>query len=152
MWCAVTRTMGTVQAQEKGSGHSAAQGLLPFVGLGLGFDFSCSVYVCVCVCVCVFKYLYICLLWVLAVGSLIFAEACGIFFFSCSVSGASQVVLVVKNPLANAGEIRDVGSIPGSGRSPGGRRGNLLLYSCLENPVDRGAWRATVHGVSKNCT
>ena len=44
MWCALTRTMGTVQAQEKGSGHSAAQGLLPFVGLGLGFDFPAAFY------------------------------------------------------------------------------------------------------------
>ena len=48
------------------------------------------------------------------------------------------VVLVVKNPLANAGDIRDVGSIPGSGRSPREGRGNPLQYSCLENPTDRG--------------
>ena len=54
--------------------------------------------------------------------------------------GASQVALVVKNPLVNAGDLRDKGSVPGSGRSPG----NPLQYSCLENPVDRGAWRATV--------
>ena len=47
---------------------------------------------------------------------------------------ASQVVLVVKNPLANVGELRDMGSIPGSRRSPGGGHGNLLQYSCLENP------------------
>ena len=52
---------------------------------------------------------------------------------------ASQVALVVKNPPANAGDIRDVGSIPGSGRSPGGGLGNPLQYSCLENPMDRGA-------------
>ena len=49
-------------------------------------------------------------------------------------------MLVVKMPLANAGNIRDVGLIPGLGRSPGGGRGNLLQYSCLENPMDRGAW------------
>ena len=61
----------------------------------------------------------------------------------------SQVVLVVKNPPANAGDIRDVGSIPGSGRSPGGGNGNPLQYSCLENPMDRGAWRATAHGVTE---
>ena len=54
------------------------------------------------------------------------------------ILGASQVVLVVKNPPANAGDIRDVGSIPGSGRSPGGEHGNPLQHSCLENPMDRG--------------
>ena len=54
---------------------------------------------------------------------------------------------VVKNPPANAGDVRDLGSIPGSGRSPGGGHGNPLQYSCLENPMDRGAWQATVHKV-----
>ena len=62
------------------------------------------------------------------------------------------VALVVKNPPANAGHIRDEGSIPGSGRSPGGGRGNPLQYSCLENPMDRGARWATVHGVAKSRT
>ena len=57
---------------------------------------------------------------------------------------ASEVVLVVKNPPANAGDIRDGSPIPGSGKSPGGGNGNPLQYSCLENPVDRGAWWATV--------
>ena len=52
---------------------------------------------------------------------------------------ASQVPLVVKNPSVNAGDIRDVGSIPGSRRSPGGGHGSPLQYSCLENPMDRGA-------------
>ena len=56
---------------------------------------------------------------------------------------------VVKNPPANAG---DAGSIPGSGRSPGGGNGNPLQYSCLENSMDRGAWQATVHGVTKSQT
>ena len=51
---------------------------------------------------------------------------------------------MVKNLPANAGDIRDTGSIPGSGRSPGGRHGNPLQYSCLENPIDRGIWLATV--------
>ena len=60
--------------------------------------------------------------------------------------------LVVKNLPANAGDTRDVGSIPGSRRSPGGGHGNPLEYSCLENPVDRGAWRATVRGVTKSWT
>ena len=58
--------------------------------------------------------------------------------------------LVVKNMLANAGDVRDRGSIPGLGRSPRGGHGNLLQYSCLENPMDRGAWQATVHGAAKS--
>ena len=53
---------------------------------------------------------------------------------------ASQVVLVVKNLPANTGDLRDTGSIPGSGRSPGGGYGTPLQYSCLENPTDREAW------------
>jgi len=65
---------------------------------------------------------------------------------------ALQVVLVVKNPLANAGDVRDSGLIPGSGRSPGERNGNPLQYSCLENPMDRGAWQATVNRVTKSQT
>jgi len=64
--------------------------------------------------------------------------------------GASQVALVVKNLPANAEDARDVVSIPGSGGSPGGGHGHALQYSCLENPMDRGAWRATVHGVTKS--
>ena len=59
------------------------------------------------------------------------------------------MVLVVKNPPANAGDIKDVGSIPGLGRSSGGGRGNPLQYSFLENPMDRGAWWPTVHGAAK---
>ena len=56
---------------------------------------------------------------------------------------------MVKNLPANAGELGDVGSIPGSGRCPGGGNGNPLQYSCLGNPMDRGAWRATVHEVAE---
>jgi len=56
---------------------------------------------------------------------------------------------VVKNLPVNAGDIRDVGLIPGLVRSLGGGHGNPLQYSCLENPMDRGAWWATVHGVTK---
>ena len=63
-----------------------------------------------------------------------------------------QVALVVKNPLANVGDIRDVGSIPGSGRSPGEGIGNPLRYSCLENPIDRGAWWAAIFGVTQSQT
>ena len=62
------------------------------------------------------------------------------------------MVLVVKNLPANAGDIKDVGLIPESGRSPGGRHGMSLQYSCLENPVDRGAWWATVHAGPKSQT
>ena len=56
---------------------------------------------------------------------------------------------VVKNPPASAGDIGDMGSIPGLGRSPGEGNGNPFQYSCLGNPMDRGAWWATVHGVAK---
>ena len=66
--------------------------------------------------------------------------------------GASQVALVVKNPPANAGDIRGTAWIPGSGVSPGGQQGNPLQYSCLENPMDRGAWWVTVHGIAQSRT
>ena len=56
---------------------------------------------------------------------------------------------VIKDPPANAGEAGDEGLIPGSGRSPGGGNGNPLQYSYLENPMDSGAWQATVHEVAK---
>ena len=65
---------------------------------------------------------------------------------------SSQLVLVVNNPPANAGDIRDIGSIPGWGRSPGGGHDNTLQCSCLENPMDRGAWWAAVHRVAKSWT
>ena len=57
---------------------------------------------------------------------------------------------VVKNPSINAGAAGDAGSVPRLGRSSGGGHGNPLQCSCLENPMDRGAWRATVHGVTKS--
>ena len=63
---------------------------------------------------------------------------------------ASQVALVVKNLPANAGDMRDAGSVPELGRSPGGGNSNPLQYSCLENSMDRGAWCATVHRVAKS--
>ena len=59
---------------------------------------------------------------------------------------------MVKKLPANAGDARDVGLIPGSGRSPGEENGNPLQYSCLENPMDRGAWQAIVQGVAKSQT
>ena len=62
------------------------------------------------------------------------------------------MALVVKNLLANAGDTRDVGSIPGAGRSPGEVNGKPLQYSCLENPIDRGAWQAIVHRVTQSWT
>ena len=64
----------------------------------------------------------------------------------------SQVALVIKNPPVNAGDIRDMGSTPGSGRSLGGEHGNPLQYSCLENPMDRRALRSIVHSVTKSQT
>ena len=81
-----------------------------------------------------------------------YSEAAKLTF--CSLScvtrnrWASQVALVVKNPPANAGDVRDTGLILGAGRSPRGGHGNPLQYSCLENPTDRGAWRATVHEIT----
>ena len=66
--------------------------------------------------------------------------------------GASQVAIVVKNLPTDAGDTRDAYSIPGSGRSSGGGHGNPLQYSCLENPMEREAWRATVHRLAKNWT
>ena len=65
---------------------------------------------------------------------------------------ASQVALVVKNLPANAGDVRDTGLVPGSGRSPGEGHGNPFQYSSLENPMDRGAWWATVHRVAQSRT
>ena len=70
-------------------------------------------------------------------------------YFFLSFHQASQVV---KNPLANAGDVRYVGLFPGLGRFPGGGHGNLLQNSCLENPMDRGAWWAAVHRVAKSQT
>jgi len=84
--------------------------------------------------------------------------------FSCSLifsalqknssysAGASQVALEVKNLCANAGAIRDVGSIPGLGRSPGGGHGNPLQYSCLGNFMNREAWQATVYSITETWT
>ena len=65
---------------------------------------------------------------------------------------ASQGALVVKKPPANAGDIRDIGSIPGWGRSPRGQHGNSLQYSCLENPINSEVWLAAVHRVTQSQT
>ena len=90
---------------------------------------------------------------------------CGIFLYSVAENVgkwvketlygllyASQVALVIKNPPANAGDRRDMSSIPGSGRSPGERHNNPLHCSYLGNPMDRGTWRAIIHGVAQSRT
>ena len=74
------------------------------------------------------------------------------YLFTGVHTTASQVALVVKNLPVNAGDILYESSIPGLGRSHGGGHGNLLQYSCLENPMDRGAWQATVHRIAKSRT
>ena len=100
-------------------------------------------------------------MWKRGVGSLIL---CGtrepgakwlrelVFLPPASRFRPSQGALVVKIPPANVGDATDVGSIPGLRRSPGEGNGNPLQYSCLGNPMDRGAWWATVHGVAKSQT
>ena len=72
------------------------------------------------------------------------------FFFSSLDIWASQVAREVKNLPANAEEVRDMGSIPGSERSSGGGHSNPLQYPCLENPMDRGAWQATVPSITQS--
>ena len=69
-----------------------------------------------------------------------------------SILRGFPVALVVKNPPDKVRDVRDASSIPGSGRSPGGGHGNPIQYSCLENPMDRGAWQAMVHGITKSWT
>ena len=68
------------------------------------------------------------------------------------IGNVAYVASLVKNSPVNAEDVRDEGSSPGSGRSPGEGNGYPLQYSCLENPMDRGSWRATVHGVAKSRT
>ena len=84
-------------------------------------------------------------------GDKVFKEVIKLFKWVL-IQWASQVASVVKNPPANAGDIRVMGSIPESGRSPGEGNGNPLQYSCLQNPMDRGAWQTTVHAVAKSQT
>ena len=69
-----------------------------------------------------------------------------------ALKGASQAMLVVKKTLAYTGDVRDGSSVLGLGRSPGGGHGNPLQYSCLENPMERGAWWATVRRLAKSQT
>ena len=90
--------------------------------------------------------------WVARCGRCVFAVKGAPTLYGAGKYASAQispVALVVKNPCANAGDIRDTGSIPGLGRSPRGGHGNPLQYCCLENPMDRGAWWATVHRTAK---
>ena len=73
-------------------------------------------------------------------------------WFKCFLPASAHVALVVKNPPANAGDIKDAGLIPGLARFPGGGHGNPLQWSYLGNPMDRGTWRATVLRVFKGQT
>ena len=84
--------------------------------------------------------------------SYLMAKEVIILVFVCSVLVGFPGGTVVKNPPANAGDARDAGSIPGSGRFPESGNGNLLQYSGLENHMDRGAWQAAVHRAAKNGT
>ena len=70
----------------------------------------------------------------------------------CILYGFGQILIMVKDSCANAGDIRDMGLIPGSGKFLGGGQGNPLQYSCLENPMDGGAWQAAVYRVAKSWT
>ena len=100
-----------------------------------------------------------CLLLIVWASMYLFLINLGICFslqvylwFLIYLIGASQVALVLKNPSASAGDVRDMGLIPGWGRSPGGGHGNPFQYSCLKHPMDWGAWWATVHSIAKNQT
>ena len=85
-------------------------------------------------------------------GPIIFPGKKNYLFSPKRPTWASQAAIMVKNLPANSGDIRDSSSIPRSGRSPGGGNGNPLQYSCLEDSMDRGAWQATVQGVTKSRT
>ena len=93
---------------------------------------------CVCVCVCIYIYICMCSRCVLS--------HLRVYIYICR---ASQAVLVVKNLSASAGDAGDPAPIPELGRSPGEGNSNPLQDSCLENPMDRGAWWTIVHGVAK---
>ena len=75
-----------------------------------------------------------------------------IYWYMSDFLKPPKVVQVVKNSPAKAGDVRNAGSTPGSGRSLGEGNGNPFQYSCLKNHMDRGTWRATVHGVTKSQT
>ena len=94
------------------------------------------IYIYINTCICIYIYIYIYIYTHTRV---------------CVCILASQMALMVENLAANR-RLRDAGLIPGLGRSPGGRHGNLLQYSCLENPMDSGAWWTTIHRVGKSET
>ena len=81
-----------------------------------------------------------------------YIKSANVVFLKCNLSSGFPGGTSGKEPPCHAGGIRDVALIPGSGRSPGGGHHNPLQYSCLENPMDRGAWWATVHGIAKSWT
>ena len=89
---------------------------------------------------------------VLEWGAIVFSVTCyRRALCACNIMDDPQAALVTKNPPADAGDARNTGSIPGSGRSPGGGNGSPLQHSCLKNSAERGAWRAAVRG-SQSCT
>jgi len=103
----------------------------------------------ICIYIHIHIYTYMCVYYIY-----IYTYVCVIYMYICIIYiyymyEASHMALVVKNLPANAGDIRDPGSIPGLARSPGGGHDNPLQHSCLENPMDRGAWWAAVHGVTR---
>ena len=103
---------------------------------------------------CYISYILLHFYWASLIQTVLLPKARGVWERGipspCCPARASQVVPVIKNPAANAGDTRDVGSIPGLGRSLGIGNGNPLEYSCLENPMDREAWQAATHRVTKS--
>ena len=99
-------------------------------------------YVCVCVYIHIYAYMHI----------HVYICICTCTHPPPTHTQSPQVALVVKHLPANAGDIREAGLIPLLGRFPGGGRVNALQYSCLENPMDGGAWQAIVHGVARSRT
>ena len=101
-------------------------------------------------CVWIYVWLFLCLISFLFVLPQCLLRLTALNFFKEQLFHASQVVQVVKNPPTNAGDVRDMHSILGSVRSPREGNGNTLQYSCLENPMDGGAWWAPVLGITKS--
>ena len=118
-----------------------------------GCIFSCKFLSNHCFCWSPLSFGILCLAFLFIYKYFLISSVTFFFFFGlfgCSKCGL-QVMLVVKNPSANAEDLRDMSSIPGLGRFPAEGTNNPLQYSCLENPTDGGAWKATVHRVTKSC-